>query len=249
MIANGFATGLVPRDYSAFPSGCYAAAPSAPDSWLIPENEWEERLKEQKARKASLLDLRNRLYAYLKSLNQTNHPLCWGFSSTKSAMYALASAGTPLILSPWWTAGVSNGWKNQGGWGAQSTEGLATVGGVPMEACPNFSSSYATAENKTLAAKRKVIEWYDGSDDRTKNRAIMISAFLSPISLSPVLDLNWMGHSMAGCYLESINPLVVYTDNSWDEIDQYGPKGLYKLVGNQAIPDSVVVPRIVNPAD
>lgn len=243
-MSQQFATGLIVRDFKSFPSGTYG---STDTSWLVPKNEQEERLKEQKALKASLWDLREKFYSFLKSLNQTNHPLCWAFSSTKSVMYDLAAMGMPEVLSGWWTAGVSNGWRNEGGWGAQSTKGLADTGALSLQDVPDFSSKYATAEAKAKAGKRRVIEWYDGSDDRDLNREIMISAFL--IGKSPVIDLNWMGHSMAGCYLDSINPLVVYTDNSWDAIDQYGPKGTYKLKDNQAVPDGVVVPRVIQPMD
>lgn len=240
-----FATGLIPRDYGTHPSGYLACAPSAPDSYIIPENEWEERLREQKAARASMLDLRERYYDMLKSLNQGQHPLCWAFSSTKAAIYAMAKMGADGVLSPWWTAGVSNGWRNQGGWGAQSTDGLAKIGAVLMSACPDFRSSYDNSTNRALAAKRKVIEWGDGSENRDRNRALMISAFLC--GDTPVLDLNWMWHSMCGCYLESINPLVVYTDNSWGEINDFGPKGLYKLTGSKAIPDGLVIPRVILP--
>jgi len=240
-----FATGLIERDYKQFPSGYCSVAPSAPDSWLVPENEWEERLKEQKANRASLIHAREANYDTLRSLNQNPRPLCWAFSTTKSAMYALHQAGEKIVLSPWWIAGKANGWKNQGGWCTLSLGALADVGAVLMDDCPDFSRSFDTAANAEKAKKRRAIEWYDGSESRDRNRAIMISAFL--LGLSPVLDLNWMAHSMCGCYLESINPLVVYADNSWGAIDQYGPKGLYKLAGNRAIPDGAVVPRIVQP--
>jgi len=245
-MADEFGRGLIPRDYSAFPSGYLSCAPSAPNDWIIPETEWDERLKEQQANKASLLDLREDNYEFLKSLNQTNHLLCWGFSTTKSAMYEYAVMGTPIVLSPWFTAGMANGWRNVGGWGAQSLLEMRNTGGVPMEACPEFSSRYATAENKALAAKRKVIEWYDGSESRDRNRALMISAFL--ISKSPTLDFNHLSHSMAGCCLNKLKPnLEIYCDNSWSAIDQYGPKGLYKLSGSKAIPDGIVIPRVIQP--
>lgn len=239
------ATGLIPRDYKSHPSGYQSVAPSAPDDWLIPESEWEERLKEQKANRASLWDLRETYYDILKSLNQTNHPLCWGFSTTKSIMYLLAMMGTRVVLSPWWIAGMSNGWRNEGGWGAESLKGAADIGAVTMDLCPSFSSKYATAANKSTAAKQRVFEWYDGSENRDRNRHIMISSFL--IGVSPVLDYNDISHSMAGCFLESLNPLVIYTDNSWDAIGQYGPKGTYKRTGNQAIPDGIVTPRAIQP--
>lgn len=240
-------SGYIQRDYQSHPSGYLACAPSAPDSWLVPENEWEERLKEQKAQRASLLDLRNRYYDVLKSLNQTTHPLCWGFSTTKACMYTIAKMGELAVLSPWYIAGKSNGWRNEGGWGAMSLGQVEKGGAVEMIDCPDFNRKYDTPENAAKAKTRRVIEWYDGSEDRDRNRAIMVSAFL--LGLAPVLDYNDIGHSMAGCYLESINPFVLLCDNSWGEIDQYGPRGLYKKTGNHAISDGVVVPRVVIPTE
>ena len=240
-----YATGLIERDYKSFPSGYSSVAPSAPDSWLIPENEWEERLKEQKANRTDLLSLREAKYDTLKSLNQGRHPLCWAFSTTKSAMYALAAAGEDVVLSPYWTAGKANGWRDEGGWGSMSLEALAKIGAVLINDCPDFSRSYDTAANADKAKKRRVIEWYDGSEDRDRNRAMMVTAFL--LGFAPVLDFNDIGHSMSGCVLVSINPLVVDCDNSWGDINQFGQRGLYRKTGRGAIPDGIVVPRVINP--
>lgn len=239
-----YATGLIERDYKSFPSGYCSVAPSAPDSWLVPESEWEERLKEQKANRASLLDLRNSKYDTLRSLNQGRHPLCWAFSTTKAAMYLAHSMNEDVVFSPWWTAGKANGWRDQGGWGASSLDALAKSGAVLMSDCPSFSRSYDTAENSAKAKKRLVIEWYDGSEDRDRNRAMMISSFL--LGLAPVLDFNDIGHSMCGLVLVSINPLIVDCDNSWDDIDQFGSRGTYRKTGYHAIPDGIVVPRVIN---
>jgi hypothetical protein len=93
----------------------------------------------------------------------------------------------------------------------------------------------------------KVTEWYDGSDDRDKNRAIMVSSFL--LGLPNVLDFNSLSHSMAGCRLVSVKPnLVIDTDNSWGPTDQFGAKGTYRLSGNHAIPDGIVVARVISPS-
>ncbi len=241
-------SGYIPRDYSSHPSGYQSCAPSAPDDWLVDEAEWDERLREQQARLASLWDLREMYYSFLRSLNQTNHPLCWAFSTTKAEMYLFAAEGTPIILSPWWTAGVANGWRNQGGWGASSLDGAARIGPVPMEDCPDFTSRYDTSATRAIAAKRRVIEWYDGSEDRDRNRHIMISSFL--LGLPNVLDFNDIGHSMAGCRIIQLKPkLIIACDNSWDAIDQYGAKGTYQKSGNAAIPDGVVVPRVIQPTE
>lgn len=243
----GYSTGLIPRDWRSFPSGCYAGVPTAPEDWLIPENEQEERLKEQQANLASLWDLREANYDVLKSLDQDGLGLCWAFSTTKAVMYLRAIMGAPPErLSAWWVAGKVKRWQDQGGWGSESLDQIRS-GGVPTEAlCPSYKSSYDTPAVAADAATRKVIEWYDGTEDRDMNRKIMISAFLR--GLPPVLDYNHLSHSMCGCVLKSINPLEVWTDNSWNDIDQYGPKGCYKLTGTKAIPDGVVVPRVTQPS-
>lgn len=241
-----FATGLIPRDYEQFPSGYMESAPSAPDDWLVPEDEWDERLADQQANKASMWDLREDNYDILRSLNQGSYKLCWAFSTTKVCMYIEAIMGTPIILSPWYMAGISNGWRNQGGWGAQSLASAAKVGTVPMEFCPQFSSGYDTAANRSLAGKRKVIEWFDGSQDTSRNRAMAISAFL--LGPPPVLDFNALAHSMAGCRLVALKPrLIIDCDNSWSSTEQHGAKGTYRLVEPKI--NGIVVPRIIMPSD
>ncbi len=240
-IPPGYSTGLIKRDYKSHPSGYLSFAPSFRDSMLVPESEWPERLKEQKAKKASLLDLRKKFFAYLKSLDQDGLGLCWAFSSTKAVMYLRAIMNEPGIrLSAWWVAGKVVNWQDQGYWGSASLAQIAK-GGVPSEEkCPSYKSSYDTADVAADAATRKVTKWMDGSEDRGKNRAMMISCFL--LGLPPVLDFNHMGHSMCGCNLESIDPLEINCDNSWG--GSGGPDGLYNLKGSDAIPDGIVCPEI-----
>ncbi len=218
----------------------------APEDWIIPESEWADRLKEQQANQASLWDLREAHYDVLKSLDQDGLGLCWAFSTTKAVMYLRAIMNAmPERLSAWYVAGKVKHWQDQGGWGAESLQQIASAG-VPLESlCPSYKSSYDTPAVAADAATRKVIEWYDGTEDRDQNRRIMISSFL--LGLPPVLDYNFLSHSMCGCVLKSINPLEVWTDNSWNAIDQYGPKGCYKLTGSKAIPDGVVTPRFSQP--
>ncbi len=240
-------TGLIPRNYKTHPGGCYAAAPVAPDDWLIAPSDQVALLKEQQDGQTSLYDLRNNNYDVLKSLDQNGLGLCWAFSTTKAVMYLRAIMGEPAVrLSAWWVAGKVKGWRDEGGWGAESLQEIASAG-VPSEAlCPSYKSSYDTAATRADAALRKVIEWYDGTEDRDRNTQIMISAFL--LGLPPVLDYNDISHSMSGCCLKSLNPLEVWCDNSWGSTDQYGPKGIYIRKGSQAIPDGIAVPRVTQPS-
>lgn len=245
-IPPGKKTGLIPRDYKSHPSGYQACAPAAPDDWLVPENEWEERLKEQQAEKRSLWDLREANYEVLQSLDQDGLGLCWAFSTTKAVMYVRVLMGLPpLRLSAWWLAGVIKGWRDQGGWAAESLERSA-VDGIPAESyCPSYKSSYDNAETRANAKLHRTTEWYDGSEDRDRNRAIMVSSFL--LTLPNMLDYNHISHSMAGCRLVSVKPkLIVDTDNSW--APSYGNKGCMRLEGAKAIPDGVVVARVSTPS-
>ena len=241
---SGFSTGLIPRDYKSHPPGYLSYAPAFSEALILPEVEWEERLREQKAAKASLFDIRERYYEHLKSLNQDGLGLCWAFSTTKAVMYLQSLMSVPTVrLSAWWVAGKIKNWRDQGGWGAESLEGFVNRGAPKESLCPGYKSSYDTSECQADAAKHKVTEWWDGTNSKDKNRAIMISCFLQNIPHAD--DFNHLSHSMCGCYLESINPLVIWEDNSWSE--SYGTKGLMKLSGSKAIPDGIAIPRVTYP--
>src|SRR6476659_795611 len=55
-VPKGMSTGLIPRNYKKHPVGYQAFAPAFPDSELIPEAEWADRLAENRAKKAGLLE-------------------------------------------------------------------------------------------------------------------------------------------------------------------------------------------------
>lgn len=243
-VPSGFSTGLIPRDFKSHPVGCFAYAPAFPDDALIPESEWPARLAQQKADRASLLDLRTTYYDTLKSLNQNGYGLCWAFSSTKATMYIRATQhGVFERLSAYWVAGKVMNWRDQGYYGAASL-GQIVKAGVPLESlCPTYSSRNDTPECQADAATRKVTEWWDGSDDRDLARRQMVSSLL--VGIPCVVDLNWLSHSMAAIHIESLNPLTIYFDNSWGEGNN---KGLYIAKGSQAIPDGLVIPRVATAA-
>jgi hypothetical protein len=246
-VPPGKATGLIPRDYKSYPPGYLACAPVAPYDWLVPQSEQADRLAAQQAARASLYDIRMAYYSILKSLDQNGFGLCWFFSTTKAAMYIRAIMGLPpVILSAWWGAGQIKNWRDEGGWGSASLEFFTKHGTPALEFCPKYSRSAVQSGAEENAALHKVTEWYDGTEDRDQNKQIMISAFL--LGLPPVLDYNWLGHSMCGCRLVSLDPLTIDCDNSWGEIGQYGEKGLYRITGSRAIPDAVVVPRVSVPS-
>lgn len=239
-VPSGKKTGLIPRNYSSHPVGCYSFAPEFPDEALIPESEWADRLAEQKKNKSSLLNLREANYNALKSLDQNGFGLCWAFSSTKAVMYTRALAGEPVFpLSAWYVAGNVKGWRDEGGWGAASLEFIVQNGVPAMDKCPRYSHGAVAPDASQNAALHKVTQWWDGSNDPRVATKQMISMLL--LSVPCVVDLNDMGHSMCAIDIESLNPLTIVYDNSWGESQN---KGLYLGTGARARPDGLVIPRV-----
>lgn len=236
--------GCLPRDYTRHPQGCFAWTIPYPDSMILPESQWPAALAAQQAQKASLLDLRTLRAPDLDSLDQDSYGLCWAFSTTKAMMYLRARMGLPrLKLSAWWIAGREKDWRDEGGWGAESMGVVAQQGVPEYSLCPEYKSSFDNAGTQANAAQHKCTLWWDGTDNRDTNRAIMVSAFL--LGLIPVLDYNWWSHSVCGCRLKSLSPLVVSIDNSWGSAA--GANGIYDLQDDKAIPDSVCIPAVVFP--
>ncbi len=236
-----YKTGLIPRDRSLHPSGCFDFATKFPNELLLPESEWAPRLAQQQATKSSLLDLRNDNYEVLKSYDQNGYGLCWAFSSTKAATYLRVLQGqTPIRLSAYYVAGKVKNWRDEGGWGSESLEFISKYGAPEASLCPQYKSSYATSDVESNAAKHKVTEWWDGADDRATTKKQLITCLL--LGIPCVVDLNWMGHSMCCIAIESLNPLSVVFDNSWGE---QGDRGLYRAQGDKAIPDNITMPRVV----
>lgn len=224
--------GLKRRDYGAMPRGSIAAATPFPASLMVPEVEWPERLAELKAKQQGLLGLRN-LYG-IKSLNQTNHSLCWAFSSTKAVMYVRARDNQEFkILSAWYVAGKIKGWRDEGGWGAASIQFIADNGIPTMDLCPSYSSSNDTAAARANAALHRCMAFYECSDDRDERRHQMISGLL--LGLPGIADYGYLSHSMCLMHLEDLNGPYI-CDNSWG--DDSGDRGMYS-VGSH-IPDDLL---------
>lgn len=233
---RGLGRGYIKRgpDYSP---GCRAFAPSYPDSLIINPSDYASRFADQQQAKTSLWDVREANYETLKSYDQNGYGLCWAFSSTKAATYLRVLLGVPgARLAPYYVAGEIKGWRDQGGNGDESLA-FITSNGVPQESfCPNYSSKNATPAAAANAALNKIAVWHDGSD---RCKEAMISAGL--LTLPGVGDFDFLSHSMAFCYIASINPLVTVWDNSWGAIDQYGAKGTYIIKGSHAVPDNFFV--------
>jgi len=240
-VPDGCGTGLITRDFGSAPQGYCASAPAFPDSELIPESEWADRLVQIRKDKSGLLDLREANYDLLKSLNQTNHSLCWAFSTTKAVMYIRALMNLPgVVLSGWYTAGKVKGWRDQGGNGIDSLEQAVEGGIASLEACPQYSRQYDNATVDANAALHKVVSWFDGSSNPRTAQKQAVSCLLR--GWPCVVDLDALGHSMACIDIASLNPLTFVYDNSWGTAAD--PLGLYRGSGAYAMPNGLVMPRV-----
>ncbi len=225
----------------------FADANEYPDELLLDEHDLKLAFEQQRADHATLYDLRQRASTkgLLNSLNQTQHSLCWNFSTTKAIMYARAQAGfLGPKLSGWWGAGKINHWVDEGGWGENSMLHAAKYGVPTDEQCPAFDRKYDTPENDKLALEHLVSEFFKTSQDKDKRTHQMLSHQATGDGAG-VTDLNWMSHSMAACYISryvSMNDFDMDTDNSWGQ--SAGKDGTYRCKGPKARPDGYIICRV-----
>lgn len=239
--------GLAPRDFDAHPM--FANGAEFPDHLLIPESDLKNAFEDQRGQHATLFDLRERAGGALDSLDQNGFGLCWYFSTTKANMYARAIAGLPMLkLSPWWGAGKINKWADRGGWCERSMAHAVQYGQPLYDLCPKYSREYDTPEVEKAALDHQVIEFWETSENKDKRAHQVLSAAFRGFPMA--CDYNHMSHSMAFCCIPrfaSLGDFDLDCDNSWGM--KSGVKGIYRLKGWKARPDSCVIARVSKATD
>lgn len=235
--------GLRPRSFRANPFGSlpYARPFNLP---LVPQTEWEARLKEQMEAKAQLSDLRNEGMdgKPIPSRDQDGKGYCWAHSSTSCCLLARAAAGMPYVdLSAYAVACIIKGYRDEGGWCGESMEFIAARGVPTSEFWPQQSMSRSNDRPETWENARLhiVIDWMDL--DPANMKAQLITALLNGYCVAS--DFNWWGHSVCTMDLVSLSPLRTRIWNSWG--DGWSSNGTGVLEGSKAVPNNAIALRVV----
>ncbi len=235
--------GCIPRDFRTHPVGyCMHAKPfNLP---LIPESEWQQRLDEMIAQKAQLSDVRNigNAGSPIPSRDQNGKGYCWAHSSVSAMLIARAFDNEPYAdLSAYAVACIIKGYRDEGGWGAESLEWIAQ-NGVPTSATWPQQSMSRSNDNPAMradAANHKFTDWRDLDPNNMK--AQLVTCLL--MGLPVVSDFDWWSHSVCTIDLVSLNPFRTRIWNSWS--DTWSENGTGILEGRKAIPDSALCAMVV----
>lgn len=168
---------------------------------------------------------------------------CWAYSTTAATMLIRIVQGLEHEpLSGHMIGCIIKGYRDEGGWNAQSLEFARTTGIASQKLWPqgSMSRSNDTPAMRADAAKRKVTEWWDLPEDRTAAKQYLASLLLRNIPV--MIDLNWWGHSVCAVRLMKRDPFTVRIRNSW--ANSWGDRGYGDLVGSKAVPDGAAAPRV-----
>lgn len=187
--------GLEPRDWEKHPCG---SIPGAPMTAIpkIPRSEWDERIRDLVAGKALLSDIRlTHLNGNpIPSRDQNGRGYCWAHSTVSAAIMARASSNLPFAdLSAYAIACIIKGYRDQGGWNAESMKFIRERGCPTSATWAQKSVNRANDNPNTWeeAAKYKMTEWED-IPDRDFDQLMTMALLGIPCAL----DLNWWRHSI-----------------------------------------------------
>jgi hypothetical protein len=213
-----------------------------PDSLLIDESEWPERIKEMEQTKTRVSDIVARASLECKNQAMTNY--CWGNSPAYAMEVIRVIQGQRKVyLSPASACAQIMNYQNNGGWADAFMKFVEKYGLVPESSWPANhwqDARYATQANKEKALNYRQTEWWQL---RPRTDKEMMSCLLRrwPVSVG----YNWWGHQIT---LEDpvwLNGTYAGRGrNSWGmNWPSQGAGGYFILQGFRLTPDDAVVPR------
>ncbi len=218
-----------PGDYEY---GEYAAP--FPQELLIPESEWEPRIKEMEEQRSRISDLIRLKQLPHKDQGSTNY--CWINAPVHCLeIVRLQQNQSMRILSPASAGAIIKSFRNVGGWGKEGLEFIVRNGCNDVKDWPAnaIDRKYNTAENRQKALDNRVVEWFE-CRPRTVNQ--MMSLLLR--RLPGAGGYNWWRHEVTNCdpvWLD--NRPAVRIRNSWRG---WGDYGFGILQGSKMLADDLV---------
>lgn len=242
---SGYTLALEERNFSTNPVGYCSGSFDLPP---IPRSEWADRIREMEESQSSLVHLREIMGpngGHIPALDQQSTNFCWAYSSVGSVMMTRAVAGQPYVALSGTSVGAKiKNFRNQGGWGSQSLEFIASEGVCTQSDWPEgmvgLRREFDTPMAWQTAKQFRIEKWMD-LDPRDIDQ--LMACLLRRIPV--VSDFNWWRHSVLTMRAVSWNGRNLDTDilNSWG--DRWGTKGLGRLSASKAIPDGMIAPKIV----
>ena len=205
---------------------------------MIPESEWGDRIRQMEKDKTRMPDFAKDMGLAIR--NQRNSSYCWSFGTTRSAEYALLQTGINMHISAFSVGAPVKNFRNQGGWGDQALAYMAKNGFNTSDewddskGSGSISRKYYTDENRALAKKRVVLEYYKLRTGRN-GWAELVSCILAGKAVA--VGYNFWSHLVCATWLEQNMDLGI--DNSWGQGWSDGGRGL--LTGGRKFPDGAVV--------
>jgi len=243
----GQGMGLEPRDFMRCPQGYLGVVARPFDLPLLTDQQIEEGIKNQELERSSLQHVRDRgdNGKPIKSLDQNGQGFCWAYSTTAGDMLALAVSGRPHVrLSAHMVGCLVKGYRDQGGWNAQSVAFAAENGVASVEYWleKSMGRQNDTPEMRADAKSRAIMEYMDLAEGGELLLRQMATCLLTNIAYAS--DHNWWGHSVCAVRLMRWKPTIkVRIWNSWT--DSWGDAGMGDLEGSKAIPNGAIAIRAV----
>lgn len=249
--------GLIPRNYGTHPVGHYVNIPAAAvEMPLIARSEWSARIKERKAIKARMKDIRRTSGPNggpIPSLDQDGIGYCWCHDPTMGVMLMRAAMNEPYVrLSAFMVGCIMKDYRDRGGWGADAVD-FIIKNGVPSEEFwpqQSMKRSNDTPAMRENAAKHKITEGWIDLENPVYDRNLTTDQVATILLTGGVVvgDFNWWGHSVILMDWDEIEPgsFGPIGLNSWS--DQWGDLGEFTLQGSRADLDGGVGLRVVTPS-